>query len=128
MSVPNSKSFLAKVMGAKWPWACPPDHLYFYNKKALTAFLERNGFDVLESFSADYYFRSIYQMYSLIPYTNAIRKLFGMKTKGYPYRYPQNMADSFTLMPYWILWPFLKLMGSDAGNELTVVARLKSEK
>jgi 2-polyprenyl-3-methyl-5-hydroxy-6-metoxy-1,4-benzoquinol methylase len=126
ISVPNSKSFLAKTMGSKWPWACPPDHLYFYNKKALIAFLERNGFEILESFSGDYYFRSIYQMYSLIPYTNILRKLIKQKPKGYPYRYPHKFGDIFNLLPYWILFSFLKLMGSNAGNELTVIARLKS--
>jgi len=127
MSVPNSKSFLAKVMGSKWPWACPPDHLYFYNKKALVAFLERNGFEVLEVFAGDYYFRSIYQMYSLIPYTNILRKLIGLKPKGYPYRYPRSIGDILNLLPYWFLFPFLKLIGPNAGNELTVIARLKSE-
>ncbi|HXD92035.1 MAG TPA: class I SAM-dependent methyltransferase [Bacteroidia bacterium] len=126
ISVPNSKSFLAKVMGSKWPWACPPDHLYYYNKKALIAFLERNGFEILESFSGDYYFRSIYQMYSLIPYINILRKLIKQKPKGYPYRYPRNLGDILNLLPYWFLLPFLKLMGSDKGNDLTVIARLKS--
>ena len=125
ISVPNSKSFLAKLMGSKWPWACPPDHLYYYNKKALIAFLERNGFEILESFSGDYYFRSIYQMYSLIPYTNIVRKLFKQKPKGYPYRYPRNLGDILNLFPYWFLLPFLKLMGSNSRNELTVIARLK---
>jgi 2-polyprenyl-3-methyl-5-hydroxy-6-metoxy-1,4-benzoquinol methylase len=125
ISVPNSKSFLAKVMGSKWPWACPPDHLYYYNKKALIAFLERNGFEILESFSGDYYFRSIYQMYSLIPYTNILRKLIKQKPKSYPYRYPRNLGDILNLLPYWFLLPFLILMGSNSRNELTVIARLK---
>ncbi len=125
ISVPNSKSFLAKVMGSKWPWACPPDHLYFYNKKNLIAFLERNAFEVLESFTGDYYFRSVYQMYSFIPYTNILRKLIGLKPKGYPYRYPRSLGDILNLLPYWFLFPFLKLMGSNVGNELTVIARLK---
>jgi 2-polyprenyl-3-methyl-5-hydroxy-6-metoxy-1,4-benzoquinol methylase len=127
ISVPNSKSFLANIMGSKWPWACPPDHLYYYNKKALIAFLERNGFDVLECFSGDYYFRSIFQMYSFIPYTNILRKLLKLKPKGYPYRYPRTLGDILNLIPYWFLFPFLKLMGSDKGNEMTVIARLKPD-
>jgi len=125
ISVPNSKSFLAKVMGSKWPWACPPDHLYYYNKKALTAFLERNGFEVLESYAGDYYFRSIYQMYSLIPYINFLRKLIKQKPINNPYRYPRRLGDIFNLLPYWILFPFLKLMGPFSGNDLTVISRLK---
>lgn len=126
LSVPNSRSFLARVMGSKWPWACPPDHLYYYNKKALTAFLERNNFEVLEAYANDYYFRSVYQMYSLLPYTNFIRKKLGKKTKEYPYSYPRTLGDVLTLLPYWCLFPILKLMGSSSGNELTIVARLKT--
>ena len=127
ISVPNSKSFLARIMGSKWPWACPPDHLYFYNKKALVALLKRNGFEVLEAFTGDYYFRSIAQLYSFTPYINFLRKKLKLKTKGYSYRYPKNIGDILNLLPYWFLKPFLKLMGSEAGNELTVVARLKSD-
>ncbi|HWY38647.1 MAG TPA: class I SAM-dependent methyltransferase [Bacteroidia bacterium] len=124
VSVPNSKSFMAKLMGGKWPWACPPDHLYFYNTKCLSAFLEKNGFEVLESFTGDYYFRSIYQMYSFTPYINIIRKKLKLKQKAHSYKYP-GISDIFNLMPYWILWPFLKIMGPGTGNELTVIARLK---
>jgi 2-polyprenyl-3-methyl-5-hydroxy-6-metoxy-1,4-benzoquinol methylase len=126
VSVPNSKSLLANLMGSKWPWACPPDHLYFYNKKALRTFLEKNGFEVLECYAADHYFRSIYQMYSLIPYTNFIRKKMKLSTKPYPYRYPKSMGDIITLLPYWILYPFLKMAPSGSGNELTIIARLKA--
>jgi 2-polyprenyl-3-methyl-5-hydroxy-6-metoxy-1,4-benzoquinol methylase len=125
ISVPNSNSFLARFMGSKWPWACPPDHLYFYNKKALVAFLERNGFEVLEAFARDYYFRSIPQLYSFTPYINFLRKKLKLKTKGYSYRYPKGMGDILNLIPYWFLYPVLKLMGQEAGNELTVIARLK---
>ncbi|HWY36595.1 MAG TPA: hypothetical protein VNX68_18270, partial [Nitrosopumilaceae archaeon] len=102
------------------------DHLYFYNTKSLSVFLERNNFEVLEAFSDDYYFRSIYQMYSLIPYTNIFRKMLKMKTKPYPYRYPNKIVDILSLFPYWCLYPFLKMMGNNAGNELTIIARLKS--
>lgn len=124
LSLPNSRSFLARLMGARWPWACPPDHLYYYNRKSLTLYLQNRGFEVLESYTGDYYFRSIFQLYSLIPLSNFIRKRLGLKAKPFPYRYP-SLADVITLLPYWMLWPLLKIMGEDAGNELTVIAKRK---
>jgi 2-polyprenyl-3-methyl-5-hydroxy-6-metoxy-1,4-benzoquinol methylase len=125
MSVPNNHSLLARLMGSKWPWACPPDHLYFYNEKALKAYMVRHNFEVLECFSGDYYFRSIYQLYSFIPYTNLVRKMLGIKPKMYPYRYPRTLADYVTLTPYWVLWPLLQLMGPGSRNELTIIVRSK---
>lgn len=127
ISVPNSSSMLAGLMGSKWPWARPPSHLYFYNKKSLCMFLERNGFEILQCFTGDY-FRSIYQLYSLIPYVNIIRKKLKLTPIAYKYPYPKdlkNLFDIMMLLPYWILYPVLKLTSSKFGNELTVIAGLK---
>jgi SAM-dependent methyltransferase len=124
ISVPNSRSFLSRVMGARWPWATPPDHLYYYTKKSLGLYLQNRGFQVERSYTGDYFFRSIAQLYSFTPYVNFLRKKLGVKAKPYAYRYP-SLTDLFNLLPYWILWPFLKLMGAEAGNELTVVAKHK---
>lgn len=119
MSVPNSDSLWSKIKGKRWPWATPPDHLYYYNLKSLEAILSKYNFKILSSEIGDYYFRSIYQMYSLHPYINFIRKKLGLKPKDYPYTYPTNLYSILILFPYWFLYPFLKL-SKNSGNELTV--------
>jgi 2-polyprenyl-3-methyl-5-hydroxy-6-metoxy-1,4-benzoquinol methylase len=40
------KSMLARVMGKRWRLMTPPQHLWFFSRKTITAMLERNGFQV----------------------------------------------------------------------------------
>lgn len=119
MSVPNTNSLSSKIFGKRWAWATPPDHLFYYNLKSLTSIIEKHGFHVVDSSIGDYYFRSVYQMYSLMPIINFIRKRLGKKPKSNPYTYPNSLFSIFVLLPYWFAYPILKLM-KQSGNELTV--------
>jgi 2-polyprenyl-3-methyl-5-hydroxy-6-metoxy-1,4-benzoquinol methylase len=119
LSVPNTSSLFSKLMGKKWPWATPPDHLYYYNLKSITTLLSKHNLKVVNSSTGDYYFRSIYQMYSIMPIINFIRKRLKKKTINNPYTYPNNIFSIFVLFPYWIIYPILKLI-KNSGNELTV--------
>jgi SAM-dependent methyltransferase len=52
LRVPNGASFGARVAGVWWPWAAPPDHLWYFTPSSLRAFAEQRGFEVLEARTA----------------------------------------------------------------------------
>ncbi|MHC2995273.1 MAG: class I SAM-dependent methyltransferase [Candidatus Atribacteria bacterium] len=130
MSLPKHKSLLSRMFGLKWNWTCPPDHLYYYNKEALIMLLNKYDLKILQSWTGDYFFRSIYQFYS---FDNLINKLkrFSNKyintnctIKNHSYKYPRNFVDIFTLMPYWFLFPIIILLNKfNLGSELIVIVR-----
>ncbi len=131
MSVPNSDSLLARVLKKKWPWMTPPDHLYYYNDKSLRMLLESNNYEIIETFSNDYYFRSINQLYSLAPLYNfvikKINQIFKAKMNSIPfdYRYPNNLKTILLTLPYWLMLPILKIF-PNSGNELSIIAKKRN--
>lgn len=126
IAVPNLDSLVSKVQGKFWAWAAPPDHLYFYNPVNLPLLLKRSGFDIEEVSSADYYHRSIPQLYSLRRILNIFRKLSGMKPKPYRYVYPENIGDYLLRLPYYIFYPFIRSAAKrNKGSELIIFARCR---
>lgn len=50
LSTPDSGSAVARVLGRNWlGWRKIPEHLFFFDKRALTRLLDQTGFDVLDS-------------------------------------------------------------------------------
>lgn len=47
IATPNIDSLLYKIMGKKYEYFLPPEHLGYYNKKSLTYLLENNNFKIL---------------------------------------------------------------------------------
>ncbi len=132
MVVPNSRGFLFRLLGSLWPWASPPDHLYFYNKVSLEKLFSRYDISIIDSWTSDYYFRSIPQFYSLVPFINifiaAKNKIVGTKTSmmKYHYRYPTDILSFVMLLPYWVFYPIIKIGSELVGyNELVVLASKK---
>jgi 2-polyprenyl-3-methyl-5-hydroxy-6-metoxy-1,4-benzoquinol methylase len=126
ISVPNSGSLLSRLQGKFWPWACPPEHLFYYSSRSLCSLLTAAGFTVTDCFTGDYYFRSIPQLYSFLPYINFFRrKVLKKENIPYSYTYPRSIQKILLLLPYWLLWPLLKLIPG-SGNELVVICRAKS--
>jgi len=124
LAVPNMDSLSSRLEGKYWAWGAPPDHLYFYNQSNLSLLLERYGFSVTESFTRDYYHRSIPQMFSFRRALNAGRRLCGMKPVGYRYAYPATVRDHLLLAPYYLLYPLIRRSWKrSGGNELIVFAQ-----
>jgi SAM-dependent methyltransferase len=124
LAVPNMDSLSSRLQGRYWPWAAPPDHLYYYNQSNLALLLEKHGFAVTESFARDYYHRSIPQMFSFGRVLNVGRRLFGLKPKPYTYAYPETPGDYLFLAPYYLLYPIIRRSWDRVGgSELIVFAR-----
>lgn len=129
ISVPNHNSLLSQILNYRWAWFCPPEHLYYYNAKALTQLLESNEMEILQVWTGDYYFRSIYQFYSLDFIWRKLavvsNKLFNTNfKKRHSYKYPRNPFEIINLLPYWILYPIIKLSAKcKMGSELIIIAK-----
>jgi len=131
--VPNHESLAARMLGPHWAWVCPPDHVFFYNCTALTRLLKGEGWQIRQEWTADYFFRSIYQFYSLdrlvAAPVRAMNKIFRtrLRPREHSYRYPRRFADIMTLLPYWALRPLLRTAARRGrGSELVVVASKSS--
>jgi SAM-dependent methyltransferase len=48
INIPDFSSATARLLGKHWHAIVPPEHLYYYTRANITAFLERAGFTVLE--------------------------------------------------------------------------------
>jgi 2-polyprenyl-3-methyl-5-hydroxy-6-metoxy-1,4-benzoquinol methylase len=124
LAVPNMESLSSRLEGKYWAWAAPPDHLYFYNQSNLSLLLEKHGFSVTESFTMDYYHRSIPQMFSFRRALNVGRRLCGMKPRLPKYAYPETLGDHLLLAPYYLLYPLIRRSWKrSGGNELIVFAQ-----
>lgn len=128
--VPNHDSLLGRILGVHWSWVCPPDHLFFFNSTALARLLRSCAWDVVEEWTGDYFFRSIYQFYSLdrlltLPVYGMNRLLnTRFRPHEHSYRYPRGIADILTLLPYWILFPLVRTGARRGrGSELIMVAK-----
>ncbi len=132
MVIPNHNSFLAKIFGLKWDWVTPPDHLFYYNKNAISALFERLDLKIIKSWSYDFYFRSIPQFYSLEKIKNFITRFFnrflGMHfTIKHSYNYYFGLKGVINYLPYWILYPVIKIFQKfGMGSELIIIAKKKS--
>lgn len=132
LSVPNINSLMSRVLNFRWVWVDPPNHLFYYNVDSLRVLFNNNGFKIIRSWTGDYYFRSIYQFFSLINWNNRVRKVINivfnkdLKRISHAYIYPDNILQYINLIPYWIFFPFIKIshkLGS--GSELVVVLMKK---
>ncbi len=45
----DNTSLLSRILGKRWWYLVPPDHVVYYNPRALTIVLERNGYQVATS-------------------------------------------------------------------------------
>ncbi len=124
LAVPNMDSLSSRMQGKYWAWAAPPDHLYFYNGANLSLLLEKHGFRVVESLTRDYYHRSIPQMFSFRRALNIGRKLLGKPPVPQEYIYPETFRDHLLLLPYYLLYPLIRLSWRrSGGSELVIFAR-----
>jgi SAM-dependent methyltransferase len=133
--VPNHKSFLSRLFRKHYLWTNPPDHLYFYDENSLRTLAERAKLQSVESWTGDYYHRSIYQFYSLDIFIHTfyrvLNKLFKLNINTqHSYKYPRKLADILTLIPYFVLFPLINLLNKKygMGNELTVILQKEKEK
>lgn len=66
INTPDAGSFYARLMGSRWHLIVPPEHLYYFNRKNISALLERIGFRVRtvttvgKSFTLPYLFRTLH--------------------------------------------------------------------
>lgn len=133
--VPNHKSILSRLFCKHYLWTNPPDHLYFYNENSLRTLAQKAGMVTVESWTGDYYHRSIYQFYSLDIFIHTfyrvLNKLFKLKINTqHSYKYPRKVADILTLIPYFILSPLINFLNKKygMGNELTMILRKEKTK
>ena len=134
ISVPNHKSLLARMFGLKWPWVHPPYHLFHFNVKAFKELFSNNNLEIVDCWTGDYFFRSIYQFYSIDIIVHlfkiVINKLLKTNFRGisYPYKYPKSLFDRLFLLPYWLLLPIIRWSNKhNMGSELIIIARKKEK-
>ena len=66
LNTPDAGSIWARVFGKQWHLIVPPEHLYYFNRKNMSALLEREGFRVLtittigKRFTLQYIFRTLH--------------------------------------------------------------------
>lgn len=137
ISVPNQNSWMAKLYGMYWDWTSPPLHLYYFNSNNLNLLLKQNNFTKVESWTGEYYFRSIYQFFISALFVHRFKqimnKIFKTKFKTvyyfeYAYIYPRNIKQVFSILPYYLMCPFVKLMSSlGKGNDLTIIVKKQNK-
>ena len=119
--VPNHNSTLSNKFKLEWSEYCPPFHLSFFKPKSISMLLEKYGYNILKVEEKSYYFRSVWQNYSIDKFINRIlsifRKVVGVKYLKYPYTYPKTISEKIRLIP-WIL-------SNNVGEELFIVAQKK---
>ena len=127
--VPNHGCLLSRILRLRWPWTCPPLHLYYYQKGSLARLLQKFNLSVLETSARDYFFRSIYQFYSFAGITNLLSGFLrrhtrlAVRPKEHSYSYPRTIGDFANLAPYVLFYPVIKLANYFlGGSELVVVA------
>jgi SAM-dependent methyltransferase len=130
ISVPNQKSWMARLYGIYWDWTSPPLHLHYFDSHNLQLLARESGLKTKLSWTGEYYFRSIYQFFSLSKVWHRARqiinKLSGSRsqieyTPKHLYKYPSNLRNVIALLPYYIMFPVIKMFAlSGKGNDLTV--------
>jgi SAM-dependent methyltransferase len=73
LTLPDSGSRLARVLGARW-WSILPTHVQYFSRRSITTLLERAGFDVLEITTAPKTFSIRYYAWRLHGYSPALSK------------------------------------------------------
>ena len=76
VSVPNQHSALSKILRKRWSWFCPPLHLFYYNIHSINFLFNQIGFEILDYFTKDYFFRSIFQFYSFDNINSRIIRIY----------------------------------------------------
>lgn len=130
IGVPNQKSWMAQLYGIYWDWTSPPLHLHYFNKDNLQLLFQKSGLNKRLWWTGEYYYRSIYQFFTvsklIYRFRQIIHKLSGLGKNpeymtSYLYKYPSNLRNIFSLLPYYIMFPVIKLFAlSGKGNDLTV--------
>jgi len=83
---PDSNSFSAKILGARWFHYKPQEHLFYFNKHNLTNLLRQTGFEVLKVYSNfsymaldDIFIRLSFYLGPISKFIIYILSLFNMK-------------------------------------------------
>ncbi|MCX7858329.1 MAG: class I SAM-dependent methyltransferase [Deltaproteobacteria bacterium] len=108
LAMPNGTSLSEKLFGANYRALAPPWHLYIYNPKSITLFLEKFGFNVKATSRA----RNAGYVY------NANKSILKRKFR--------REEEAFCLW-FQILESFLNFFNPNIGEELEVVAIKKYE-
>ncbi len=133
ISVPNQASWLAKLYGMYWDWMSPPLHLYYFNKMNLGMLLQRYDLNIVQDWTGEYYFRSVFQFFTLSMFVFRMKQIMNTLFKttftteynfDYHYKYPGSTREIFNILPYFVLYPVIKMFSAiGMGNDLTVFAR-----
>jgi len=130
--VPNQNCILSKAFGLKWDWVSPPLHLYYYNRKNLSLLFQKKGFKEVETWTGDYFFHSIPQFYltdkvifRLKQISNKYLKTnftINYRNKKPSYMYPGSFSEILKLIPYYFLYPVIKISGILLlGSEMSLI-------
>lgn len=70
----DASSLFARLMGHRWPWLLEM-HLYYFDRRTLTAMLEKAGFEVVHLFAEGRYLRLNYLVTRVEPYSRPVARL-----------------------------------------------------
>jgi SAM-dependent methyltransferase len=133
ISIPNQKSWMAKLYGIHWDWMSPPLHLHYFNKNNLEIILQKHNLKIINNWTGEYYFRSIYQFFTISIFLYRIKQVINsffkteFKTEykfNYYYKYPKKISEVINILPFYLLYPLIKIFSySGMGNDLTVFVK-----
>ena len=89
----------ARLMGKRWPWLMEM-HLYYFNRRTLTAMLELAGFEIRHIYAESRYLRLDYLASRIEPYSPCIAGLFGRVVRALRITkraIPVNFGDLMTV-------------------------------
>lgn len=99
---PNGQSLLSRLFRSKWHLVLPPEHLFYFSPENLSAFMKKNGFEVLYSgnigkkFTLQYVFIMLYKWQKF----KIWNKLSGIFSRGFLSKIyiPINLFDNFFMV------------------------------
>lgn len=123
---PNFKSIGAKIFNRTWSWLCPPEHIFQYTPKTISALLNTSGLSIkkLTSTNGDQgYLRYLgVEIVNLLPFSNN----FKVKYRVLIDENPNHWSQKFLFRAHRLLLPLRYILYYfNFGQELIVIANKK---
>ena len=102
INTPDSRSFIAKILGKRWHLLVPPEHLFYFSYGSLSMLLKNNGFEILhiskigKKFTLQYIFQTLARWQNLFIWLQLAKMLARSRLREVGI--PINLRDNFFII------------------------------